>query len=102
MRCGRCAALEFVQVHHLQAVACAGVIRLALGSAHRCTQGQTADAAHAVDSDFHGQSFDGSGNVNVRTLPCADDGLMTRASSLARMNDLKTSKKFHQFVTTRH
>jgi hypothetical protein len=61
---GSRATFELVQVHHFQAVACAGVIRLALGSAHGCSQGQTAYAAHSVDADFHGQSFDGSGNVN--------------------------------------
>jgi hypothetical protein len=54
MRGGRSATFELVQVHHLQAVACAGVVRLALGSAHGRTQGQTADAAHTVDADFHG------------------------------------------------
>jgi hypothetical protein len=56
MRSGRRAAFEFVQVHHLQAVSCAGVVRLTLGSAHGRTQGQTANAAHSVDSDFHGVS----------------------------------------------
>jgi hypothetical protein len=64
MRCGRNATFEFVQVHHLQAVACAGIVLLALGSAQGSSQGQTANAAHAVDTDFHGLSFDGSGIIN--------------------------------------
>jgi hypothetical protein len=51
------ATFEFIQVHHLQAVACAGVVRLALSRAHGRTQGQTANAAHTVDSDFHGDSI---------------------------------------------
>ena len=49
MRRGRCAALELVQVHHLQAVACAGVVRLALGSAHGGTQSQAANAAKTIN-----------------------------------------------------
>lgn len=52
-------ALEFVEVHHRQAVARAGIVRLALGRAHGRTQGQTADAAHSVDTDFHDRSFQG-------------------------------------------
>jgi hypothetical protein len=74
---GRCAALELVQVHDLQAVACAGVVLLALGCAHGRTQGQTPNATHTVDADFHGLSFDGSGNVNVLTLPRLCDEKMT-------------------------
>jgi hypothetical protein len=50
---------------------------LALGSAHGRTQSQTANAAHTVDSDFHGQSFDGSGNVNVLNVPLLRDKTMT-------------------------
>jgi hypothetical protein len=55
--CSRCAvvaaapALEFVEVHHLQPVAGARVVRLPLGRAHRGAQRQAADAAHAVDAD---------------------------------------------------
>ena len=51
------AALEFVEVHHLQAVAGARVIRWPFGCAHRGAQGQAADAAHAVDADFHVNSY---------------------------------------------
>ena len=47
------AALELVEVHHLEAVARARVVRGPLGRAHRGAQRQTADAAHAVDAYFH-------------------------------------------------
>ena len=53
VRGGGGAALEFVEVHDLQPVAGARVVRRPLGSAHRRAQCQAADAAHAVDADFH-------------------------------------------------
>ncbi len=46
------AALDFVEVHHLQAVARARVVCLPLCRTHRSTQCQAPDAAHAVDADF--------------------------------------------------
>ena len=52
--CSGCGtALEFVEVGHLQPVARARVVRLALGGAHRGAKRQTADAAHSVDAHSH-------------------------------------------------
>jgi hypothetical protein len=51
VRGGRGAALDLVEVHHLQPVARARVVLRALGRAHGRAQRQPADAAHAVDAD---------------------------------------------------
>ena len=53
VRGGRRAALEFVEVDHFQPVARARVVRLPLCCTHRGAQRQAADAAHAVDANFH-------------------------------------------------
>ena len=46
-------ALDFIQMHHLQAIAGAGVIVRALHRAECGAQRQPAHAAHAVDTDSH-------------------------------------------------
>jgi hypothetical protein len=47
------AAFDFVQMHHVQAVACTRVIAGAIGCAKRRTQGQTPNPTHAIDADSH-------------------------------------------------
>jgi hypothetical protein len=59
--------LDFVQVHHLQAVAHAGVVVRALHSAECGAQRQPAHAAHAVDTDFH--ALDDSRSLEIYDGP---------------------------------
>jgi hypothetical protein len=53
----RGAALELVEVDHVQPVARARVVGLALGGAEGGAQRQTTDAAHAIDADSHAHSW---------------------------------------------
>jgi hypothetical protein len=46
-------ALDFIEVHHLQPVAAAGVDGFTLDGAQRCTQRQATHAPHAIDADSH-------------------------------------------------
>jgi hypothetical protein len=55
VRGGRRTALEFIEVQHLQAMGRAWIVRVGRSDRpHGRTQGQAANAAHAVDAYFHG------------------------------------------------
>ena len=54
MRGRRRTALELIDVHDLEPVVRARVASGAKNAAHRRPQCEPADAAHAVDADFHG------------------------------------------------
>jgi hypothetical protein len=51
---GSCAALEFVDVNHVQAVSGAGVVVGTFGGSECGAKRQTTDSSHAIDADFHG------------------------------------------------
>jgi hypothetical protein len=56
MRRGGRAAFQLVEVHHVQAVACARVVLGAFGCAQRSAQRQPPDATHAIDADSQDRS----------------------------------------------
>ena len=55
MRGGCRAALEFVDMHDVEPVVGARIVRRPIHAAHRRAQREAADPAHAVDADAHGQ-----------------------------------------------
>src|SRR5690606_32288235 len=76
----RRAALQFVEVDHFQAVARARVVRLPLCRTHRGAQRQAADAAHAVDANFH---------VTLQLIK-----LFRKFETLARIRDTRVTDQF--------
>jgi hypothetical protein len=52
--CGRCdSAFDFVEVDDFEPILTAGIIFRPMGCAKGGSQGESADPAHSIDTDFH-------------------------------------------------